>query len=217
MQAFFLKFPKLLYNNIILTNLAIRFGDSSYFSWLNNDKVYYSYDYQDFDTPEIIASKYYGDPTYHWIILFTNKIVNPNFDLPMNSSTFIKYLNDKYSEDASAHNMNGYDYARYTVDPDMGYQKIVTKIDVRSSDILSKEIIIIDEETWNNLGDSQTTIGMPDGSLVTYKEEKLYPLYTIFDKESSLNEEKRTIKILKKEYVTQITQTLTSYMGSLNG
>ena len=42
------------------------------------------------DTPEIIASKYYGDPEKHWIVLLANDIINPFFDFPLNYQEFEK-------------------------------------------------------------------------------------------------------------------------------
>ena len=50
--------------------------------------VYYLYDIQDGDTPEIIASKYYDNPNRHWIILLANDITDPIYDWPLTYSNF---------------------------------------------------------------------------------------------------------------------------------
>ena len=41
---------------------------------LKNPLVYYQYDIQEGDTPEIIAHKYYGESYRYWIVLFANEI-----------------------------------------------------------------------------------------------------------------------------------------------
>lgn len=99
MPQYFFKFPKLLKNNIILTDLTTRVNLREKF--FDNDDLFYSYDYQDGDTPEILASKYYGSPELHWIILVTNNIFDHNFDCPMPLEVFTKYLNDKYKNTRS--------------------------------------------------------------------------------------------------------------------
>lgn len=56
------------------------------------------------DTPEIIASKHFGSPLYHWVILITNQITDRYFDWPMTEVQFEAYIKDKYgSQVDSAH------------------------------------------------------------------------------------------------------------------
>jgi len=56
------------------------------------------------DTPEIIASKHFGSPLYHWVILLSNQITDRYFDWPMTEPQFEAYLKDKYgSQVDSAH------------------------------------------------------------------------------------------------------------------
>tara|TARA_B100000941_G_C28441536_1_gene519929 strand:- start:368 stop:910 length:543 start_codon:yes stop_codon:yes gene_type:complete len=56
------------------------------------------------DTPEIIASKHFGSPLYHWVILITNQITDRYFDWPMTEPQFEAYLKDKYGANIdSAH------------------------------------------------------------------------------------------------------------------
>ena len=57
-------------------------------SVLNNALVYYSYDVQDGDTPEIIAYKYYGDVNRFWIVLYCNQLNDPQWDWPLSSNKF---------------------------------------------------------------------------------------------------------------------------------
>ena len=59
--------------------------------------VFYQYDIRDGETPEIIASKLYGDSGYHWIILLANDIVNPYYDWPMSYENLINTIRKKYT------------------------------------------------------------------------------------------------------------------------
>ena len=96
MSQYFNKFPKTFYNNILTTSILERIGIVE--DYKNNDNLYYFYDYQEGDTPEIIASKYYENAELHWLVLLSNDIFDNKFDLPMRYDTFNRYIEDKYSE-----------------------------------------------------------------------------------------------------------------------
>jgi hypothetical protein len=96
MPQYFFKFPKLVKNNILLTDLTTRIKIRD--KYLDNDDLYYLYEMQDGDTPEIIASKYYGSAELHWIVLITNNIFDKDFDIPMPYGVFRKYIDDKYKD-----------------------------------------------------------------------------------------------------------------------
>ncbi len=86
MSKCFSYFPKTVYtldssNADAVTSIVSRFGFES--SFKNNTAVYYEYNIQDSDTPEIIASKFYGDSEKHWVVLMLNQIVDPQFDWPL--------------------------------------------------------------------------------------------------------------------------------------
>mgnify|MGYP003348404514 FL=1 len=63
---------------------------------LKNPLLYYSYDIQDSDTPEIIAHKYYNDMYRYWLVLFANQLMDPQWNWPLNYNAFQSYLQDKY-------------------------------------------------------------------------------------------------------------------------
>ena len=48
-----------------------------------NTSSYYLYDVQEYDTPDLLAEKVYNDRGAGWIILYTNRIVDPQFDWPL--------------------------------------------------------------------------------------------------------------------------------------
>ena len=96
MPQYFFKYPKILKDNVLLTDILSRVNVADKF--LDNDDLYYKYNYKDSDTPEIIASKYYKNPELHWIILLTNVAFDPNFDFPMPYEVFESYIEDKYKD-----------------------------------------------------------------------------------------------------------------------
>ena len=81
-------------NYIVLTNLMIRAEIIP--GLLNNPSLFYSYDTKEGDTPEIIATKYYGDPYRYWIVLYGNpNIKDPQADWPLTNQQFTPYLKNK--------------------------------------------------------------------------------------------------------------------------
>jgi hypothetical protein len=63
---------------------------------LDKKTGYTEYVIRDGDTPDILANKIYGDSEAHWIILYANEILDPQFDWPMTTNVFNKYIADKY-------------------------------------------------------------------------------------------------------------------------
>ena len=48
------------------------------------------------ENPEDIATKLYGDPTLHWVILMVNDITDRFYQWPMTQPQFAEFLTDKY-------------------------------------------------------------------------------------------------------------------------
>lgn len=63
----------------------------------SNGSFFDLYDVKDGETPEMVASRWYGNPQYHWIILLANEIIDPRFDWPMSQVNLIEYCKDKYT------------------------------------------------------------------------------------------------------------------------
>jgi hypothetical protein len=57
---------------------------------------YYEYAMNEFETLETVSDKLYGSPYYYWIILYMNSLIDPLWDLPLNSREFQKYVINKY-------------------------------------------------------------------------------------------------------------------------
>lgn len=170
-----------------------------------NPLLFYKYDLQDGDTPEIVANKYYGDSYRYWIVLYGNpSIMDPQRDWPLSSQQFTKYLADKYADVA-----NG-DVLAYTQTTVHHYEKLVTTVDGDSQTTVIKSIEV-DENTYNSIIEETKTQTFPNGSTVVYSISR--KVVNIFDYENNLNESKRSINLINSAYANEIEnryQTLVS-------
>ena len=200
MSKYFNFFPKTLYttdtkNADVVNNITSRFNFEETFK--NNTAVCYEYDIQDSDTPEIIASKFYGDSERHWIILLFNDILDPQFDWPMDYRTLISFIDEKYSANANV-NQSGSSWAESHT---KAYYKIETRTTI-STNTITVNKIEVDANTYANVTSSSSNVTLADGYIITIAVSKDTQSY--YDYEMELNESKRSIKLLKPEFVGNI-------------
>jgi hypothetical protein len=204
MAKYFNYFPKTVYtlNSLdveTVTNITSRFGFEQ--SFKDNSAVYYEYDIQDGDTPEIIATKFYDSPERHWAVLMINNIVDPQFDWPLDQRTIISYMNEKYSANASV-GQSGVSWAQANI---QSYYKVETRTS-NSTEAELQSKLQIDANTYANVAATTTNLTLDDGNLITIKVSKETKSY--YDYEIEENEAKRTIKLLKPEFVSSIEEEL---------
>jgi hypothetical protein len=175
-------------NSKVMTNLLAR--ASVIPEILKDPLLYYTYDIQEGDTPEIIAHKYYGDSYRYWIVLFANELLDPQWDWPMTSAVFEQYLADKYPS------TNVYSEIEY-------YEKVITQYDVNTQTTTVNRVRI-DENVYNSLPVTQTaTYTLPTGPVTITTDRNAVSIY---DYELNQNEAKRNIKILNSIYVNQFEE-----------
>jgi len=208
MAKYFNYFPKTLYtannrtgNLDTVTNIISRFGFET--TLKENSSAFYKYDVQESDTPEIIASKFYGSSERHWIVLMFNDIFDPQYDWPLHYSTLIKYIDKKYSANNYANTastgVTGLSWAM-NVNNVHAYYKVIKRTNVDNISITEK--LEVDANTWANVAPSSVNYTLQDGSVITLtitKEKETY-----YDYENDLNEEKRSIMLVKPEFVSAI-------------
>jgi hypothetical protein len=191
-------------NKIVLTNLMIRTEIIP--SLLNNPLLFYSYDIQDGDTPEIVADKYYGDSYRYWIVLYANQIIDPQWQWPLNQNLFTDYIVSKYknatanSLNISANTVTSGQVLAYTQGNIQNYVKTIATIDSSTNEKTSTDYYI-DSTAYLLVQESTDTIGFSTGAQVTQTISK----YTesIYDYEVRLNEANRNINLINSAYVTQ--------------
>ena len=183
-------------NGILLTNIMAR--ASLIPEALKNPVLYYTYDIQEGDTPEIIAHKYYDDPYRYWIVLFTNQITDPQWDWPMSSSVFEKYIIKKYTGTG----INVYSDV-------YNFEKIITQTDLATKTITKNSVTIgLDQFLAEVPGTSTYTLPTGDVTVTTSIRGVSYYTY-----EEELNESKRNIKLLNKSYVDEFESELKRLMS----
>lgn len=176
----------------------------------NDATVYYDYSVQDGETAEIIASKYYSDPGLHWLVILANKILDPQFDWPLEYEAFVEYLDAKYAYlNTQGLNISGADLAREAT---QAYQLITTSTDSFSGDV-TVNTYEIDANTYNNTPQTTTVfINMPDGSECTVVTTT--NILSCYDYEVDLNEAKRNIKLIDSNYLNQILAEFSTLVAS---
>jgi len=185
----------------VVTNIMSRFS----FNATSKDKLvmYYKYDISDGETPEIIADKLYGSPEKHWIILSVNNIKNPQFDWPLRYNDLTKYIDIKYRGATYANTANTGTGLSWSKSHTHSYYINEKRTLPSGSD--TTETIIIDAATYANTNTTSTVVyTLYDSSNVTITTTKSSISY--YEYEIQANEEKRTIDILRPEFVKTIEQ-----------
>jgi len=104
---YFQQFPTIIYDSVgdgnfkDVKNLLRRVGLRV--AVRTNILLYDTYDVKEGETPEIIASKLYGDPELHWVILMINNVTDRFHQWPLSTPQFLDFINDKYSNPDGIH------------------------------------------------------------------------------------------------------------------
>ena len=205
---YFSNFPKVLTtdykgNSILLTNIMNRVEIIP--SLLKNPLLFYNYNIQDSDRPDIVADKYYNDSYMYWLVLFANQIINPKRDWPLTSQQFESHIIEKYTEAAGGSNVLA--YMQSTL---YEYRKIIT---TKDSDSLKSTVrtIVIDEATFNSTIEETITQTFPNGYTVS-QTIQVRPV-SIYDYEVEQNELKRSINLVNNKYANEFQTQLHSLLG----
>lgn len=204
-MKFFRSFPKLISNKEVLTNLLVRTDLLP--SLINNSSLFYKYEMQEGDTPEIMASKYYGDPYRYWLFLYSNNIMDPQWDLVLSTKIFDAHLESKYKAIATENNQTVLEYTQTNI---KYYYKNISTIDSYTQ-TTSSDDYQIDYETYLKLPQSQTFLVTLDNgytsTIITSTFEQ-----TIYDHELQLNENKRSVNVMDSIYAKDMENQLISLL-----
>jgi hypothetical protein len=191
---------------VLMTNLISRVEVIQ--SLLNDPLLFYSYDIQEGDTPEIVADKYYGDSYRYWLVMFSNQLFDPQWDWPLTSRQFGDYLFSKYKENKNDTFAQVIATTQQTIKE---YRKVIKTVDSYTLDQTTK-MIIIDIDTYTTGVNSSTTQTFPNGFSVTQTIE--YQNISIYDYELDQNEKKRNINLINSKYASQVEAQLQTLMGT---
>ena len=139
--------------------------------------------------------------------MLANNIVDPQYDWPLNSTNFNNYIINKYGSIENAQTTYHH------------YEKVVTREESFSGTVVENRFVInqanaansmvdstIPYDTYNSLSETQTvnTINMGEGRTVIEIVHR--DRITNYDYEQQMNDNKRSIKIIKPEYYQQIVR-----------
>lgn len=240
MAKFFGKFPKISYNMSgskypnyqLITNILFR--TAMVREALTNASSYIRYIIKDGDTPEILATKVYGDPEAHWIILYANEMIDPQYDWPMTQSVFPKYIVDKYRAMAEAdvgNALEDYEVLSWTQDRTNEasvhhYEKVIKNVNQTAGTSSETRFVInktkltdneldVPYDYYDALTDEQDVTPI---NLTIRGQTIVQTIYrnfvTYYDYENELNENRRVIRIIKKDYYPQIMSEFKALTGT---
>lgn len=184
-MSYFRKYPKIVITQpdgtaSVMVNLMAR--SSIIKDLLNNPVLFYKYDVQDGETPEMIAHRYYDNSYYYWLILYANQIDDPQWGWPLDRASFERYILEKYTSE------NPYSTIHH-------YEKVITQFE-STTRTTTEQNLTIDEEAYDNLVPSTTVYDFPTSTTTITISKRAVTLYQY---ELEKNEAKRSIKVIKKE------------------
>jgi hypothetical protein len=184
---------------------------------LENTSSYYEYLLRESDTPEILADNVYGDPEAHWIILLANNIIDPNYDWPMDSRTFQKYIIDKYGSVANA--KSTYHHYEKVVQREESLTGTITETRFRINQAnltsnLANTLESVPYDHYGNLAEDQSVVTINMGNGKTVIETTSRDRITNYDYEVAENEKRRSIKLIKQEFYPQIMSEFRNLVGA---
>jgi hypothetical protein len=188
----------------VLTNLMSRFKLEE--SFKENTSIYYKYDIRDGDTPETVAYYAYGSTERHWMVLLYNNIIDPQYDWPLQFKSLTNYVDQKYSANNYADTANtgnsGLVWAKTH-----NHSYYVTEKS-QFMDTISINTYEIDLATYANVTTTITPneITLKDGNKIYQSNTKTSINY--YEYEDQENEKKRSIKLLKNDFVFSLEEEL---------
>jgi hypothetical protein len=184
---------------------------------LNNAYAYYKYQLKDGDTPEIVAHQQYDDASLHWIVCFVNDLKDPQFEFPLSQTELDNKIIKQYGYTSIA---NAYsDIHHY----ELQVVRTLAEVDGMTATTTETNIVTLEQYSYKsntivlqplntpvtetvsfraNNSDPNTAITSTLSVTSTYK-----PVY-VYDYENELNEAKRSIKLLKPQFVQAMAAEL---------
>jgi hypothetical protein len=137
----------------------------------NSPLAYYVYKWKDGDRPDKVASLYYGDSEFAWLVMLSASAFDWLYEFPMSQRQFLDYIESKYGS-----------------------------LSVASSTIHHYED-----------GDGHVI------DLTSYTESTDLNKRVVYalEFEEEVNEDKRNVKLLSKEFLPQITREYSTMLKSI--
>lgn len=163
---------------------------------INSTLALEAYYISDGETPDIVANNIYGSSNYHWVLLTVNDIVNPHDEWPRREAELFDYTESKYGAgNALLDNHYRLDY-RYVLTED-------------------GSVVEYDAEKISTGEIKKVSVDSP--IIVDYDSAKILSgevrVVSNYDYELDLNQDKRQIFILKRDFLAQFVQNYQKLMA----
>lgn len=125
-----------------LTNITLRYKFRQ--NLARNIYNFYDYTLREGERLDHLADSYYGDSKYVWIIILSNDMIDPQFDIPRPYNEFRKYLINKYGTWENVNEAHHYERVAVYKDSnnkvaDLDPPLIISKDFYESNDLLPEE------------------------------------------------------------------------------
>ena len=205
-------FPKTLYkldggqpsSYDTITNITFRVGVLR--EVMANHSSYYQYTISDGETPETLADRVYGNPQAHWIILYANNIFDPQYGWPLEGRVFNQYIIDKYGTMEWA--LTNWHHYEKVITRENTTDNIITvnRYQVNGANValsMPTELDGVPYDTYSSLETAPVPVDLAIGGKtvhITTENNRV----SYYDWEEEINEAKRNIRVIKKEYYGRI-------------
>jgi len=149
----------------------------------NNFVVFDKYNIPEGARPDTVAEDVFGSPNFDWVVLTVAGILNVRNEWPLSNRDLYKYTNNKYGNSLNSNKF---------------FETTEVK-DATGRLILPKGKVVDSNFTIPKPGEPNATLNPVVG-------------ITNYEYETRLNEEKRNINILRKEYLNQFVDDMKSLM-----
>ena len=93
-MTYFSQLPKTKFLNETIVNLSV--GVKLHKLIKDDAFALMNYAIKDGETPDTVAFNYYDDPSFAWLVLLSNNIIDPYFEWPLSVYDFEAFLKKKY-------------------------------------------------------------------------------------------------------------------------
>ena len=152
---------------------------------INDVTNFTRYNVEGDERPDQIAYKFYGDAGLDWVVLTANNIIHVRDEWPMSNQDFLTYLNQKYTSEELS-NIHHYE---------------TREIRDSSNTLIQKAGINVKSDHSVTYVDEGTTITTSSFKSVSYLQH-----------ETNLNDAKREILILRRDYISTILRDIGDIM-----
>ncbi|WJZ48274.1 baseplate wedge subunit [Synechococcus phage DSL-LC02] len=157
-----------------------------------NTVIYFDkYSIKGDDRPDNVAFEIYGNSEYDWVVLLSNNIINIRDEWPLDDISFEKYISAKYTDEQ-----------RFEV-----HHYETEEIKDSENRLIRESGMIVSVDSYDDYSFSYFN-GV---EIVTETNTSLLPI-TNYAYEVDLNEKKRSIFLLKPQFLTTVTQDLKGIM-----